>query len=161
LRAAAADTITADIRVELDLPRQHRQGPMIFEVLGVPVNDGVEMPFGLAPVDNPSSWGGDVSIDIASDLGTVTVTGNPSPAVFEGVYVEINLHGAEWGEFEGVDDGLFVGDVFGKVDLKGGGAGNRALGSVLKLDVPQFPALQTTGINGARFTQRRPAAGRR
>lgn len=149
----AADTaITADIRVELDLPSEQGPMPAVFEVLDVPVNDSVEMPSGLTPISNPAPWSGDLAVDIAADLSSMTLDASSNPNFFEEVYVRVTLHGATWGEFDGVDNALFSAALGAKAELNGSGAGNGALGSMIKLDYPLFPDLQTTSISGSEFT---------
>jgi hypothetical protein len=99
--------VLASILVELDLP-SFGDGAMVFFVEDVPVTDGVEMHLDdVDSVDNPSDWCGGATVDISTDLQTVTLAGGPDPCNFEEAYYEIQLTGAEWGAVSLVSDTLF------------------------------------------------------
>ena len=86
--------LLADIRVELDVPSDS-DGPLVFEVIGAPVTDGIELD-NPGPLSNPSSWAGSVTVDIASDLSQVVVTGGAAYGSFEEAQVTITLSGGTW-----------------------------------------------------------------
>lgn len=101
------EPVLASILVELDLPSDS-SGPLVFFVEDVPVTDGVEMHLDDDDsVDNPSDWCGGATVDISTDLTSVTLAGGPEPCNFEEAYYEIELTGAEWGDVSLVSDTLF------------------------------------------------------
>jgi hypothetical protein len=145
--------VTADIHVELDFPDS--DGPMVFEINGAPVNDGVELE-NQDPISNPSDYCGDIAVDIASDLSGVLVTGGDNPCNFQEAYVGIVLHGAEWGPLSSFEDGLFVpnDEQEGPAAFFGesfGGAGKGSLSAALHTAITEVPSLQGTNIDGSLF----------
>jgi hypothetical protein len=149
--------VTADIRVELDLP-SFSSGPMVFEVIGVPVDDSIEL-FEESPISNPSDWCGDATVDIAADLSGVVITGGEGYCNFEEAYVFIELHGAEWGDVELVSDTLFLDDDSDDAQIRSsafsgsfGGAGKGAFSAGLHLaPTGGTPTLQFAGVDGSIF----------
>jgi len=152
----ADDHVTADIRVELDLPSGGTHAPMVFSVTGAPVDDSIELE-NEAPVSNPSDWCGDATVDIAADLSSVTVTGGDGYCYFEEALVHITLHGASFGALTLGEDTLFEpfdesqdGSLL-RGTLRGGGGGVGNLSSGLRMALLPNPTLQYAEINGPEF----------
>ena len=125
---------------------------MQYVATGVPVTDEIELDNPI-PTDNPSSWGGTVTVDIAADLSSVIITGGESPNWFEEVYVKITVHEAIWGQVTVIEDTLFADDQQGAIaeGAIAGGAGANSLSSALRFDVIPLPTLQYAEVDNQVF----------
>jgi len=152
--AAAPDAITADIRVELGFPGD--AGPMVFEVNGVVVDEGIEL-IGTDATSNPEGYCGDATVDISLNPTTITVTGGEDYCNFEQAYVVITMHGLEFASATVLSDNLFEpwDDQFSPGDdlaLSLSGGSYKARGVHFAIDEGGVPTLQSYGVSGSTFT---------
>lgn len=100
---------TVSIRAELDLP-DIGTGPLVYEVNDVVVGDGPEL-VGVSDgdaansVSNPSSWCGDLTVDIDPVAQTITVMAGADPCDFQTLVVTVTSD--EFTEVSLVSDALF------------------------------------------------------
>jgi len=146
--------VTADIYFEFNYAVDAPDAPLYSEIIGVPVSGEVELPA------QDRYWGegeGDYctapSVDIAADLSSVTVTGADDECSVQVAYLEITLHGAEFGTVTLGADGLFNPYDFPipPAKLKGGGKGGLAYAVPFEAPDEELPTLQGYGASGSEF----------
>ena len=143
------NTITADIYVALGFPDD--DGPMAFQVSGVVVGDGVELT-GADQTTNPEDYCGDATVDVSLNPTTITVTGGEEYCDFQEAYVEVTLHGVEFGSVTLNSDNLFepFGDRSPALGLSGGSYKARGVHAVIQEG--SAPTLQSYGVSGSTFS---------
>jgi hypothetical protein len=143
--------VTADIYFEINYAIDAPDAPLTSEVAGVVVGDGVELePENVYYDEGEFDYCTLPAVDIAADLSSVTVTGADDECGVQVAYLNITLHGAEFGTVTLGDDDLFQLPEF--TAQLGPGAGKGGLGSTLRLGVfDDPPTLQDFGVSGSEF----------
>jgi len=124
---------------------------MAFQVSGVVVGDGVELT-GADQTTNPEDYCGDATVDVSLNPTTITVTGGEDYCNFQEAYVEVTLHGVEFGSVTLNSDNLFesFGDRSPALGLSGGSYKARGVHAVIQEG--SAPTLQSYGVSGSTFS---------
>ncbi len=161
--AAGTDAVYADIRVELSGPAGYAGDPFTFVATNRLVGPGPELTHADLSYSPFERWS-DVNVDITLDPLTVYIDGGEYVS-YGSAYLEVTLHGKDFGAVTVTHDDLFSPEVEGldseQVDSADSapsdgvsgftGSGGRGMAAPLMTAVLDYPTLQSYGVAGSTF----------